>query len=107
MLGWEGMRIRLMIRDHADRKAAGEIGKTEDNPLVDGDTKVAPTADAEAKRMMAFRELKAFIQHQPTLESVRDDRLKAMAALNLDSLPRYVLFTFPEVSSAYPGTVDP
>jgi hypothetical protein len=86
MLGWEGLRIRLMIRDHAKKKAAENEAE---DVLVDGENKV------RAEKRMAFRELKAFRQHKPTLESAREDRLKAMAALNLDSIPRYALFHRP------------
>jgi hypothetical protein len=84
-----------MIRDHAKNKAATETGGTEDNAL-DGEQTQAPNIDAKAKKWgekrIAFRELEALRQRKPTLESAREDRLNAMAALNLNHRPRYVLF---------------
>lgn len=103
ILGWEGMRIRLMVREHAERKAMGQIGG---NKVADGETTADPTIDAKAKKRekrIALRELTALRWSKPTLDSAREDRLKAMAALNLDSLPRYVFFPFWEAFSAYPG----
>lgn len=87
ILGWEGMRIRLMVREHAERKAMGQIGG---NKVADGETTADPTIDAKAKKRekrIALRELTALRWSKPTLDSAREDRLKAMAALNLDSLP--------------------
>ena len=86
------MRIRLMVRDHAKKKAGGETGKAQDGAPVDG-TKIAPVMDADTKeeKRVAFRELEAFRRCKPTLDSARKDRVKAMAALNLDIPPRYVL----------------
>jgi hypothetical protein len=95
-----------MIREHAEKKAAGETGR---KAVVDRESKAAPIIDAEAKKeekRIAFRELKTFRRRNPTLNSARESRLKAMAALNLNSPPRYDLFHLLEVSSAYPGAVD-
>ena len=100
-----------MIRGHAEKKAAGEIGRKADSAVVDRESKAAPIidADAEAKKeekRIAFRELKTFRWRNPTLNSARESRLKAMAALNLNSPPRYVLSHPLEAPSAYPGTID-
>jgi hypothetical protein len=86
------MRIRLMIRDHAKKEAAKETGGK------DSEGTQAPSIDAEAKKRsekrIASRELEALRRRKPTLESAREDRLTAMAALNLNSPPRCVLFHF-------------
>jgi len=84
-----------MVREHGENKTAGKTNGKGDSALDGGEAKAVPIADANAKKrekQIAHRELEAFRRHKPTLDSAHEDRLKAMAALNLDSQPRYALF---------------
>jgi hypothetical protein len=57
--------------------------------------------DKEKQRKIALQELRTLTQRKPTLDSAREDRLKAKVALKLDYLPTYVVLFFRGTLSSF------
>ena len=84
LLGYEGMRLRLMLRDA--RKEAKDAKAARRKPPPE-DSLLARRLDLfKQKRMLGARKVSEEVQH--TLESARMAREEATKALGLTSLAR-------------------
>jgi len=92
ILGWEGMRIRLKLREHTEgsTSTSAPVEAPIENGTVASGSNVAPlTSGAKAVRqkLKARKELRRVAEVPPTEGSARKARETAMKALGLESLP--------------------
>ncbi|KAF5382558.1 hypothetical protein D9615_002849 [Tricholomella constricta] len=96
ILGWQGMRIRLKIREHGEQSsttptsAAAPISTIETNAEVPSAKVAVSVSEAKAKRQAKIKaraELRSIAESQPTMLDAQRVREMVMKTLGLETQP--------------------
>ncbi|KAG5639215.1 hypothetical protein H0H81_005694 [Sphagnurus paluster] len=95
ILGWEGMRIRLKVRDHP--QSSESLVATNSANNIDTPNKVmSAVREVKERRLaqvMARSELRSIAYSSPTAQDAQQTREHVMKELGLQSTPTYVYAT--------------